>query len=98
MRYENETLGVVFTLPDTFTVRQQLAYRSKIAQAADESAFVRVWLGAVSVMQDWQCEHVPDPAALDLDATDDRKTADIVQWTANTVAGHMADLETPPKK
>ena len=95
--YADERLGVSFDIADRFTVREQLAFRSKIAAGAGESSYVRYWLAAGPVMREWACELIPDPAALDLDATDDGRVADIVQWTANTVAGHMSSLETPPK-
>lgn len=96
--YEHETLGVAFDVADRFTVRQQLAFRGAIAEARGESAYVRYWQAAQTVMENWQCDLVPDPAALDLDAADDVRLANIVQWTANSVAGHMAELDTPPKK
>ena len=98
MHYEHEKLGVSFDIADRFTVREQLAFRAKISAAAAESSYVRYWQAAQTVIQNWTCELLPDPAALDLDAADDARLADIVQWTANTVAGHMINLGTPPKK
>lgn len=97
--YENEALGISFEVPDRFTVREQLAFRAAVAEARGESSYVRYWTAAqaVAVIQEWVCELVPDPAALDLDAAEDSRVADVVQWTANTVAGHMLKLETPPK-
>ena len=95
--YEHEELGVSFDVGDRFTVREQLAFRSRIFETAGESAFIRYWHAAQAVIQEWTCELVPEPAALDLDAADDSRIADIVQWTANTVAGHMSRLETPSK-
>ena len=97
MRYENESLGAAFDIADKFTVREQLAFRSRIAEAAGESAFVRYWQAALTVVTNWTCAALPDPAALDLDNESDGRLADLVQWTANTVAGHMQGLETPGK-
>ena len=94
----NDDLGVSFAVADRFTVREQLAFRSRIANATGEPAIIRYWLALPSVATDWQCKLVPDPATLDLDTAEDAKVADIVQWSANALAGHMAGLETPPKK
>lgn len=96
--YENEALGVSFDVADRITVREQLAFRQAIFNKNAESTYERYWAGAVKVLKEWQCELVPDPTALDLDEADDARIADIVQWTANIVAGHMAELRTPPKK
>lgn len=96
--YENNNLGVSFDIADRFSVREQLTFRGKLAAAAGEVSYVRYWQAAQSVIQGWSCELLPDPAALDLDTADDPRIADIAQWTANTVAGHMINLGTPPKK
>lgn len=97
-RLSNDDLGVSFEIPDRFTVREQLAFRSRIAGTAGDVALIRYWHAAISVISDWQCELVPDPAALDMDTEASVQVADIVQWTANAVAGHMAGIDTPPKK
>ncbi len=96
--YEDEESGASFDIADKFTVREQLAFRSRLNEQVGESAYVRYWLAGQTVMQNWLCELVPDPATLDLDASDDIRVANIVQWAANTVAGHMNRMETPPKK
>lgn len=95
--FENEELGVSFDIPDRFTIREQLAFRGRINDQPSESAFVRYWLAAQGVIQNWQSADVPDMAALDLDAGDSARMADIVVWTANTVAVHMSGLEATPK-
>ncbi|CUS06429.1 protein of unknown function (plasmid) [Candidatus Promineifilum breve] len=96
--YANEELGVEFDIADRFTVREQLVFRGKVAESFGESVFVRYWMAGQTVIQAWSCDAVADMAALDLDATDNMNVAEIVAWTANTVAGHMNRLETPPKK
>ena len=97
-RYENEALGVSFELPERMSVRKQLEFRSRIANARGESSYTRFWEAAAVIVDKWQCELIPDPAALDLDTADDPRVADIVQWAANTVAGHITGLEIPSKK
>lgn len=93
--YDNAELGVSFDVADRFTVREQLAYRSRLAEGAGQPGYVRHWLAAPSVVTGWQCDLIPDMAAFDLDAATDARAVDIIQWTANTVAAHMFGLETP---
>lgn len=97
MRYENEAMAVSFEIAERFTVREQLAYRAAVVAAVGETGYVRYWQAAQTIITDWTCELVPDPAALNLDEVYDVAIADLIQWTANTVAGHMIGLETPPK-
>lgn len=97
MRYENDELGVAFTLPDAMTVRQQLAFRAQLGAAADGGPFVRYWQAAPTIVTEWQCERIPDMTAFDLDGNGDAGAADIIVWVGNTIAAHMADMETPPK-
>lgn len=95
--YENETIGVAFDLPDRITVRMQLAFRGAVALAMNENSYIRYWHGALTVIENWTCARLPDPAELDMDASDDPALADIVAWTTNAVVGHMMNRETPPK-
>lgn len=95
--YEKDDLGVSFDLSDTFTVREQLAFRSKVYEQVGQPSFVRYWAAAQTVMTNWQCEAIPEPGAFDLDGSTDGRAADIITWTANTVAAHMNGLETPGK-
>ena len=98
MRYESEALGVSFELPDTLTVREQLLFRSRIAERPREEHFTRYWYAAQSLIQEWQCDDIPDPAELDMDAPDgDGRLSNIVMWVANTAAGHLAGIDIPPK-
>ena len=94
--YENEGLGVKFALPDTLTVRQQLLWRGGIALSGG-SVFIRGWEGAKHLVEDWECEMIPDPLAFNLDDETDPAYADIVQYVANATYGHINDLEAVPK-
>jgi hypothetical protein len=95
--YKSEALGVSFEMPDRVTVRQQLAYRGQVALAASDNTFAVHWKAAQPLLQNWACEKLPDPAAVDLDEETDTAVADIVTWTANTAAGHMLALRATPK-
>lgn len=95
--YRSDALGVKFELPDRVTVRQQLAFRSRVAVVQPDEAFVAYWLAALGLLSDWECERVPDPAALNMDEAVEPAVADIVQYTANTAAAHMLALRHPGK-
>ncbi len=98
MRYESVDLGVSFELPDTLTVREQLMFRSRIAERAREPYFTRYWYAAQAIIQEWECEAIPDLMAFDLDTDDgDGALSNLIMWVANTVTGHMAGVDVPPK-
>lgn len=96
MKYENDELGVSFSIPDAVSVRRQLEFRESVF-VADGSIYARYWAGARDVIDDWQCEVIPDIADFDMDAATSKLEANIVNWVANTVAGHMDSLEDVPK-
>ena len=94
--YESEALGVKFTLPDKLTVFQQLAWRGRTA-VGEGGVFIRMWNGAVELIQDWECELIPDPKKLDMNAEEDGAITDIVQFVANSTASHITALGLVPK-
>lgn len=96
--YENEALGVSFDVADRITVRQQLAFRSDLSRRDEGGLFARYWKAAPAIVTNWQCALILDMTGVDLDAVDDPRVTDVIVWTADTVAGHMAGLETPEKK
>jgi hypothetical protein len=98
MNYENEALGVSFSLPDELTIRQQLELRTRVFQDESDDAYSRWWAGILPLIEDWQCEDIPDPAALDLDAPGTWQEGHIVQWVSNMAAGYVTDLGTVPKE
>ena len=95
--YENKQLGVCFSLPDKLTVREQLAYREQVLLNIDDNAYIRNWIAGIPLLKEWQCEAIPEPEAFDFDSETDMRKADIVNFVANTVAGHMLTLEDVPK-
>lgn len=107
-RIVNKSLGVSFILPERISVRQQLRYRQAIAFNFDvgpdgeirlnnNDMYERYWKAMPIVVEDWQCEIIPDMAKLDLDEADDPRIADIVFWAANEVVGHMSGLRSISK-
>lgn len=95
MEHTNEALSVSFTLPDKFTVRMQLSYYSNLARGSE--LFERYWLGALAVLENWKCERIPDPLALNLDEVTDPKITDVILWVGLEVKRRMDTLEDVPK-
>lgn len=95
--FVNEKLGARFTVPDSLTVRTQLAYYSARQFADTNEMWEANWRAAVVVMQDWVCDWLPDPKTADLETLTDRRAALLMMWAANQVGGHMLGLETVPK-
>lgn len=97
MEFINTDFGVSFSLPERVTVRQQLGYISEAGLARGRDLFERYWYGARNLVQNWQCELIPDPMILDLDKATDPKIAMIVTWVGIEVKGYMDRLDTLPK-
>lgn len=92
-KFESKDLGVSFTLPDKMTARQQLVFRRKTAGFVEaDDLYIRYWEAAVELVQDWECEKLPDPAAFDLDAEVAADVVDIVMYAANVTAGHFFSI------
>jgi hypothetical protein len=95
--YQNDELGLRFTLPERPTVRQQLNYRAAIALSPlRPDVYDRFWQGAKKLIGDWACEAIPDPEQFDMDTATDPRAADIIFYVCNAVAAHMDSLETVP--
>lgn len=95
-KYENAELGVSFTLPDELTIRQQLEWRGRLIEE-EGTSFIRHWEAIRPMIQDWECEEIPDLEKLDIDKATGKKAADIVFWASNEAAGHMLELDEVPK-
>jgi len=110
--YESEKFGVKFSVPDELTVRQQLAFRSELFLTQDMDRFERFWIGAQHLIDEWECELIPDVSVLDSDTgavlvagradlnlvtETNPAIADIVNYVGTTVAGHLAMIGAVPK-
>jgi hypothetical protein len=95
-KFENEKLGVSFSLPEKPTVRQQLAYFSEAGLARGQEFFERLWLGACSIIQDWQCPTFPD-ANIDISTISDPNVTEVILWASMEVRGYMNALDNIPK-
>lgn len=90
--YENKEFGVSFRLPERISVGKQLDFREAVFLSPG-GIYQSYWAGAQTIIEDWQCDLIPDMAALDIDEVYDKRITNIVNWVANTVAGHMDALE-----
>lgn len=100
-RFENEELGVSFTLPDEPTVRQQLRWRNARMRRgfSDPGATVYevVWEDILPLVGEWACEIAPRPEEIDLDTATDPLIADLVTWVGLRVFTHFEKVEAVPK-
>ena len=93
--FKDKERGVRFTLPEKINVRDQLRYFDGLAD--DEvSDLERYWLAAVAIIQDWECEKLPD-RNIDLGELHDIDVTGIVIWTGTTVLNYMNRSEGTPK-
>lgn len=94
--FKDKERGVRFTLPEKINVRDQLRYFDALA-SDDVSDLERYWMAAVSIIQDWECEKLPDIDKADLEKIYDLDVTGIVIWTGTTVLNHMNRTEGTPK-
>jgi len=96
-KFENADLGVKFTLPEKLTTRQILQYIQATRWMETDDAQIRAWQAALPLIEDWECETIPDPAGFDLDSEGTWRTVSVVIWTGNSVSGHVAEMDDVPK-
>ena len=90
--YSNDDFGVSFSIPDKLTIRQQLRFRSESAFSSNADKLERFWFGAQELIQDWECERIPNPREVDLATETDPKIVDVINYVASVTAGHMMRL------
>lgn len=92
-KYENESLGVKFSMPGSLTLREHNAYRTRLIDNLGQDATTRQWFAVLPLIEDWECELILDPVALDLDKPATWKVADVLQWVTNTAVGHLLEMD-----
>lgn len=96
MEFKRENPDCSFTVPDTVTVRQQMAYFSLATLRPDADLWERLWDGARTMIQDWNCPLFPDASA-NLDSVSNPQITAVLIWASARVQGHIAGLELVPK-
>lgn len=97
MKYTNDDLKLSFTVGDRPTVRQQLEYMGAAVTLGGKDLFLALWRGALVLIQDWECELIPDPHKLDLEKVSDLKVTEAVTWAGMRVREFVNSLDELPK-
>ena len=98
--YKNEKLETSFSISDKLTVRQQLAWRSRLTmeQASEPDYFIRFWLATRNLLDNWQSQHIEDPMTFDIDVSTDPKASNVIFWAVDKISDHLNSLESLEKK
>lgn len=97
MEFKNEDVKLRFTVPERPTVRQQLRYMGAAVSLGGEDLFLAFWRGALTMIEDWECELVTDPRKLDLDTVQDLRITELVTWVGLRVREYVTSLDELPK-
>ena len=88
---------VRFTIPEKPTVRQQLAYLGEASVLPSAEMFLRLWEGAVALIEDWECKLLPDLQKIDIDELNDPQVTEIILWVGMECRKRMSELDNIPK-
>jgi len=95
MVFEHVKPSARFTVPDRITVRQQLQYFSE-ASIGDAPVFLRLWQGAVPLIEEWTCEVMPDKD-VDLNSITDPNVTLVLVWAGLEVKKRIEGMNDLPK-
>ena len=95
MEFTRQNPSARFVVPDKITVRQQLEYFSE-ARVPNRPVFERLWLGALPLIQDWQCEILPDQN-VNLDDITNPHITEVIVWAGVLVKQHIDALDYTEK-
>ena len=96
MEFKREdSLKIRFVIPDRPTVRQQMAYFSEATGTNSTTHLERLWLGARTLIQEWECDLFKHD--VDLDDVNDPQITDAMLWVAVQVRGYLNKLNELPK-
>lgn len=91
MKIENEKIGFSFDLPERLTVRQQLKIMGLAAKG--EPDYFGIFKAALPMLENWQCEILPDPAQLDIDKETNPKLTSLIYAVAMSIFVHANRAE-----
>lgn len=100
--FENEKLGCSFTLPEPYRMRDVERYeaaRKTAREAGGKTVFAVNWIGAVAVVEEWDCKALPEPDKLTpADFADSHgKVLQVIVWVATTVENYNIEKLFIPK-
>lgn len=87
--------GIKFIIPDRPTVRQQLAYISATTGTDPEQHLERLWNGAKTLIESWECDLFK--VDVNLDNVSNPKIAELILWASIQVRSYINKLEDIPK-
>lgn len=101
MEFVNKELKCKFSLPEPLRMRHVEQY--EVARDTARAAGARFapainWVGALDLLEGWECEVLPDPEGLTPEDLADvhGPVLQIIVWVASTVATHiMSELFIP---
>ena len=93
MEFTRQNPSARFVVPDKITVRQQMAYFSAGASAP---ALERLWVAAVPLITEWECELFPNHET-SLDDVDNLQMTQVLIWAGLQVKRHIDSLDDMPK-
>lgn len=96
MEFKHETLNLRFTIPDKITVRQQLAFLSEASSVRNADLMDNLWKASKPLIQEWECEHLPDKD-VNLDDIYSPRAADVITWASLQVRNYMQRMDEIPK-
>ena len=85
-----------FSIPARPTVRQQMEYFSATAGAVGSQMLYRYWAGALTLIQSWNCEGMPNQK-VNLDEISNPDQTAVIVWAALQVKSYMDTLENVSK-
>lgn len=95
--FENEELGVSFSLPEKITVRQHMTIKSRMVLMYNiDDYYLIVWNAISKFIEDWDCELIPEKEKLDTES-EDLKISEILFWACTKANAWLTDLESVEK-
>ena len=91
----DEPVKVSFVIPDRPTVRQQMAYYSEATSVTGRAHLERLWLGARSLIMEWNCDLFKHD--VDLDSVSDPEIMNTMIWASIQVRDHLNRMGELPK-
>lgn len=100
--FYNEGLGCRFTVPEPLRLRDVERYeaaRNEARTAEAQSAFSINWVGAVALIEEWECEALPDLQGLSPEDVGDAFGAimQVIVWAGGQVSAHVMTKLFIPK-
>jgi hypothetical protein len=91
-----EEFGLRFTTPENPTVAEIMLYDSKRVDMANTPIYLGMWEMAKTLIQEWECELMPD-YKVELNKITDLRIARLVEQAGNAVLAWRLSLDKVSK-